>query len=135
MKPHKPRARRDRPRARRRARDEIKPPQYYAPDFGERFKAARNAMHRSLRQVMDDTGIHRGTISDIEHERREPKIPNRDTLAAYYGVRREWLITGTGPMMQYGRADLALMGSTPHTNEPFEATPASGKKRGPKKQA
>ena len=76
----------------------MKVPQYYTPGYGERFRDARLDTHRSLRAVMDETGIHRGTISRIEHEGREPGVAHRDTLAAYYGVRTEWLITGALPM-------------------------------------
>jgi len=72
---------------------------YYNPGYGVRFKQAREAKGRSLRQVMDDTGVHRGTISDIEHEKREPQTANRDVLAAYYGVQPAWLMTGTGSRM------------------------------------
>jgi len=72
---------------------------YYNPGYGVRFKQAREANGRSLRQVMADTGINRGSISDIEHEKREPQAANRDILAAYYGVRPGWLMRGTGSRM------------------------------------
>jgi len=77
-----------------------KPFRHYAPGYGARFIEARTAANLSLSEAGRRAHIHKGSISEVEHELREMELRNVEPLAKVYGVRAEWLTMGVGPMKQ-----------------------------------
>ena len=59
---------------------------------------------RSFRQVSDLTGTHSETVRRYVHG-ATPSIEFALALSSALGVRVEWLLLGTGPMLQLHAAD------------------------------
>jgi len=67
--------------------------------FGSRLRAARNARDLTQEQLADLVGKHKSVISRAESEVRDMKNRDIQRISAALGVRQEWLVSGSGEMI------------------------------------
>jgi transcriptional regulator with XRE-family HTH domain len=63
--------------------------------IGQRIKQLRNNFNLSQQEIADRTGISRGNISNYEKDRVAPASETIITLARFFQVSADWLLTGT----------------------------------------
>jgi len=66
----------------------------------ERIVKLRKALGLTQKQFADGIGVKRGTVSNYEVGRNIPTETVQKMICRVYGVRREWLDTGTGEMFE-----------------------------------
>ena len=66
----------------------------------ERIVKLRKALGLTQKQFADGIGVKRGTVSNYEVGRNFPTETVQKMICRVYGVRREWLDTGTGEMFE-----------------------------------
>lgn len=71
----------------------------YAKELGERLRVAREAAGLTQQRAAADADVDIGTLSKYELGKvAEPSMAKVRRLALLYGVRVDWLDSGTGPM-------------------------------------
>ena len=65
---------------------------------GERFKDARKNSGATMAKIVQDTGVDKNKIYDLENDNNERDVGYKDivALAQYYKVSLDWLLTGAG---------------------------------------
>ena len=66
--------------------------------MNERIKQLRLELGLSQEEFGNRLGVGRGAITNIELNKVEPKPLFVSLICKTYGVRKEWLLDGTGPM-------------------------------------
>lgn len=59
---------------------------------GKRLRCARESIHQNKEQVMKALGI--SNLGRIENDQRHPSLETLASLATYYGVSIDWIVTG-----------------------------------------
>ena len=65
----------------------------------ERIATLRKALGLTQQRFADGIGVKRGTVSNYEIGRNVPTETVLQMICRVYGVRREWLDTGVGEIM------------------------------------
>lgn len=60
--------------------------------FGERLRMLRIRQELSLQQVADALGMLKGTIGNLEHDRKNPSVETLIELADFYDVSIDYLV-------------------------------------------
>ena len=64
--------------------------------IGERLKKLRRGMKKTLRETSESFGMSLNTVYRWEHELSAPRKSALKKVAEFYGVSREWILTGEG---------------------------------------
>lgn len=77
--------------------------------MGERFKQLRKKLGLSQIEFAKRLGLTRGAISNIEAGKVQPKPLLIDLICSTFGANKEWLVSGTGPMLAERSRDDQIM--------------------------
>lgn len=67
--------------------------------IGERIRFLRQTIHKVTQQELADaTGISRGNLSNYEKDRFKPASDAILSIANYFNVSTDWLLTGNEPL-------------------------------------
>lgn len=89
--------------------------------LARRLKVAREFLNLSQQFVADETGIPRGSISDIERGARRVDSLELKRLATLYRLTSEYLLTGADPSEEDGPTFKALARATKQMTESEQA--------------
>lgn len=77
--------------------------------MGERFKQLRKKLGLSQIEFAKRLGLTRGAISNIEAGKVQPKPLLIDLICSTFRANKEWLVSGTGPMLAERSRDDQIM--------------------------
>ncbi len=63
-------------------------------DIGDKIKSWRKAKKLTLKDIADNAGVAKSTLSDIENNKKLPTLRTLIPLVLTYGFSVDWLITG-----------------------------------------
>lgn len=69
-----------------------------AAGIGRRIKELRQARELTQKEFADSLGIVQGFLSSIERGKKSPSDTLLIAMCHYYGINRDWLMTGRGEM-------------------------------------
>lgn len=98
-------------------------------NVGQRIKLIRTSKQLSMKQFAESIDVTHPHISRVESGRAQPSALMLKAIESTYGVRREWLETGEGPMMapvsELVRRELAKYGGDVQFQAESELTKAA----------
>lgn len=78
--------------------------------LGQRLYSARKQRGHTQQSLAEAIGVSRGVIFNLEKDKTTPQPIVANAVCGALGVRRDWLLTGTGPMEEPGpEEDNALL--------------------------
>ncbi|NIM80259.1 MAG: helix-turn-helix domain-containing protein [Candidatus Aminicenantes bacterium] len=72
-------------------------------ETGKRLKEFRTSLHITIAELSQETGLSLGMISETESGKNKPSPNLMLALHELYGLNINWLLTGEGPMVVWGK--------------------------------